>query len=151
MILKASTFTLAGAATGSFEIVDAELVSKYADAFDLEDTLTLDDEGSPFIKAFRIRRRPTVMLIWAMSTLRIPTNHKYMLITYKGEEGADLSGLRLEFSSGGAFWFSENAEGTLKTISGGLIPVVSTNLKTVIIDLEKSGINLNFRRLPYSL
>jgi len=132
-----------GTATGNFEITEAELISKYADAFDLENTLVLNDSGSPFIKAYH----PTdpngyeyLGYVYAPNTDR----HPYMLISYKGAEGADLSNIRLQFIDGGTFWFSENEQGTLRTISGGLIPAVTEEEQTVIIDLAASGVDLDF-------
>ena len=139
---KGFHFHSSGAGTGDFEIVDAALVSKYADALDMENTLVLDDEGSPFIGAYEPEGDGYGYLgyVYAPNT----ELHTHLLITYKGEEGADLSNLRLEFTSGGMFWFSENAEGTLRTITGDLIPAVSTEAQTVIVDLKASGVGLAF-------
>lgn len=59
---------------------------------------------------------------------------KYMEFTFEG----DVSLLRFEMA-GGVYWVSENAQGTLKDNGGELLP--SSGSHTVLVDLEKSGIN----------
>lgn len=69
----------------------------------------------------------------------------YMAITMNGTEGASLDTVRFEFKDSddatlGFFWFSENAQGTLLDPSGNVLPALSTDSQTYIIDLKKSGV-----------
>jgi len=70
----------------------------------------------------------------------------YLVLRMSGTEGASLDSVRLEFKNKedatiGVFWFSENAEGSLRGIDGNLLPALSTTAKEYVIDLGKSGIS----------
>jgi len=70
----------------------------------------------------------------------------YLVLHMRGTEGAALDSVRLEFknkedSTIGVFWFSENAEGTLRGTDGNLLPALSTETAEYVIDLAKSGIS----------
>ena len=68
--------------------------------------------------------------------------YKYLELTYKGDETA-FDALRFEFEgTGSTLWFRENAEGTLKTVDGELVPAPTEEEQTVVIDLEASGMDI---------
>ncbi|MGI6768858.1 MAG: hypothetical protein ACOX43_07255 [Bacilli bacterium] len=112
------------------------------DLFDDKTAVKLDDEGSPLIKKFEPEGDGYAYLGYVYANNYL--NHRYLKVTFKDAEEADLSQLRFEFNNGGTFWFSENAEGTFLTANGTLIPGITETTQTVYIDLLASGVNLDF-------
>ncbi|MCR5837665.1 MAG: hypothetical protein K6G88_14290 [Lachnospiraceae bacterium] len=77
----------------------------------------------------------------------VDSTYKYLKITYKGDADA-LAGMRWEFRNAsdealGFFWFSQNAQGTLLTTEGEVVPAATEEEQTVIIDLVASGVDLS--------
>jgi hypothetical protein len=115
------------------------------------DDIVLDDSGSPFIKTFDPGDSGDYKYLGYAYCFEATSDYKYLQITYTGEETA-FDELRLEFvvNSDPADeikltpkWFRENDEGTLVTVDGEEVPAPSDEEQTVVIDLEKSGVDLS--------
>lgn len=77
----------------------------------------------------------------------VDSSYKYLKITYSGDAAA-LAGMRWQFMNShdeslGYFWFTENAQGTIKTVEGTLVPEATSEEQTVIIDLVASGVDVS--------
>ncbi|MDD6356819.1 MAG: glycosyl hydrolase family 18 protein [Bacteroidales bacterium] len=70
------------------------------------------------------------------------SDHKYLVLTYTG----DITSMRLQKGpgeGGKVVWFAENNEGSFRTANNEIVPAVGNNT-TVVIDLQKSGIDASF-------
>ncbi|MBQ7408285.1 MAG: hypothetical protein IJW13_03330 [Clostridia bacterium] len=66
---------------------------------------------------------------------------RYLVLDAKGENGAALNELRIEFAgAGGVYWFGENAQGVLLGTDGQMLPALTEEYQTYVIDLEKMGV-----------
>lgn len=111
------------------------------------DDIVLNDSGSPFIKTFNPGDGSNYAYMGYVYCGNVTSDYKYLKMTYSGDATA-LDEMRLELHDAsdnvsGTFWFTENAAGTFKTIDDTLVPAPETEEKTVIIDLEKSGIDMS--------
>ncbi len=118
-------------------------------AFAAED-IVLNDSGSPFIKTFDPGTSGEYKYMGYVYCFEATSDYKYLQITYTGDATA-FEQLRLEFVVNSdpteeikltPCWFSENDEGTFKTVDGGLVPAPTSKEQTAIIDLKASGIDL---------
>lgn len=67
---------------------------------------------------------------------------KYLTFEARETDGAVLDGLRFEIQSGSktTLWLAENAEGTAVGLDGNLLPALTEEYQTFVIDLEKSSV-----------
>lgn len=115
------------------------------------DDIPLTDAGSPFVKTFDPGTGDgDYKYMGYVYCFEVGPEYKYLQMTYTGDATA-FEQLRLEFVVNSdpseeikltPIWFSENDEGTFKTVDGGLVPAPSSKEQTVVIDLAASGVDL---------
>lgn len=129
-------------ANGNYEITAAklygvlpeELAPKIDEDMDLNEVLAKEWAADPSLEdgSYAWLGEPTI---------GAPAGYKYLQLTYKGDETA-FDELRFEFPGGAVIWFKENAQGTFKTVGGEIVPSPTAEEQTVVIDLEKSGVDV---------
>lgn len=115
-----------------------------------EDDIVLNDAGSPFIKEIDPGEGAGYSYMgYVYCGEDVTSDYKYLQMTYTGDENA-LSALRLELLANdgsdtglGVFWFSQNDEGTFKTVDGELLAAPSATAQTMYIDLAASGVDIS--------
>ncbi|MBS1399463.1 MAG: hypothetical protein HPZ86_01565 [Clostridia bacterium] len=80
--------------------------------------------------------------VWGGGDATAKIGGRYLTFEAKAENGGTLDGLRFAFdgSTVSPIWLSKNAEGTAVGMDGNLLPAVTGEYQTFIIDLEKSGV-----------
>ena len=75
---------------------------------------------------------------------KAPAGYRYLQLTYTGDTRA-FEELRLEFFKDmkNPYWFNKNQAVKFVTTSGDVVEAPSSTAKTVVIDLQKSGLNIN--------
>lgn len=75
---------------------------------------------------------------------KAPAGYRYLQLTYTGDTRA-FEELRLEFFTDmkNPYWFNKNQAVKFVTTSGDVVEAPSSTAKTVVIDLQKSGLNIN--------
>ncbi|MCR5736351.1 MAG: hypothetical protein K6G64_01715 [Eubacterium sp.] len=138
---------------GNFEITDAQLLAKYTAPVDpstLQDIILNGDENgmSAMIKNFGTIKQG--YKYGGYATLKEPTSdYKYLILTYAG----DITSIRFQFAFtnnqgndevlDGPWWFNKEGQTIyFETADGSEIPLDGGKGTTVVIDLEKSGIDL---------
>ena len=115
------------------------------------DDITLNDSGSPFMKTFDPGDKGDYIYLGYAYCFEVGPEYKYLQMTYTGDKTA-FDELRLEFVVNSdpseekkltPVWFRENDEGTIVTTDGKEVPAPSDKEQTVVIDLEKSGLDLS--------
>ncbi len=115
-----------------------------------EDDIVLSESGSAFIGTFDPGEGTAYKYMGYAYCYEAGPEYKYLQITYTGDATA-FDQLRLEFVVNSdddgekklpPCWFRQNDEGTILTVDGEEVPAPSDTEQTVVIDLEKSGIDL---------
>lgn len=112
--------------------------------------IVLNDAGSPFIKTFDSGSGDAYTYLgYVYCSDQVTSDYKYLQITYTGDATA-FDQLRLEFVTNDGndtmlapCWFTQNDQGTFKTVDDTLVPAPSATEQTVVIDLEKSGLDIS--------
>lgn len=128
---------------GNFAVKDAQLLPpEKEEPVELE-PITLNDENEPFMKEWAPEEglEDGAYAYLGHVNVGAPAGYKYLQITYTGDEKA-FSELRLEFEGGPTAWFTENAQGTIKTVDDTLVPAPKAEEQTVLIDLAASGVDV---------
>lgn len=114
-----------------------------------EDIL-LNDADSGFVKEYQPGDGSGYKYMGYVYCFEAPAEYKYLQITYTGDATA-FDELRLEFVVNSdpseeiklpPCWFRQNDEGTIYTVDGTEVPAPNEEEQTVVIDLEKSGLDL---------
>ena len=109
--------------------------------------IVLNDTGSPLIKTWGSADGEGYAYEGYVYCGDVSSDYKYLQITYSGDATA-LKEARWELlgkddKALGTYWFSQNDQGTFKTTDDTLVPAPTETAQTVVIDLEKTGVDLS--------
>ena len=114
-------------------------------AEDTKADIVLNDTGSPLIKTWGSADGEGYAYEGYVYCGDVSSDYKYLQITYSGAATA-LKEARWELlgkddKALGTYWFSQNDQGTFKTTDDTLVPAPTETAQTVVIDLEKTGVD----------
>ncbi|MFR7643222.1 hypothetical protein [Eubacterium sp.] len=131
---------------GTLSITDARFMTSLP-AEDTKADIVLNDTGSPLIKTWGSADGEGYAYEGYVYCGDVSSDYKYLQITYSGAATA-LKEARWELlgkddKALGTYWFSQNDQGTFKTTDDTLVPAPTETAQTVVIDLEKTGVDLS--------